>query len=142
MKKQAISVTLFLICAMIFTMAACGHKSYASLEEWYADNPSEKLEKMNFSEGSSTFSMGLSVEENVLIYKMNYGTRIFGNDELTNKLFTAMFDKAFIEDKERNNKIINQLADKSGIDASLISLRFEIYNPGETKPCYQKTYPE
>ena len=142
MKKQASFVTLFMICAMILTMVACGRKSYASLEEWYADNPSEKLEKMNFSEGSSTASMGLSVEENVLVYKMNYGTRIFGNDEMINKIFTATFDKAFIEDEERNNKIIKQLADKSGIDASLISLRFEIYNPGETKPCYQRTYPE
>lgn len=142
MKKQARFVTLFLICAVMLTMAACGHKSYASLEEWYADNPSEKLEKMTFSEGSSKASIGFSVEKNVLVYKMNYGTQIFGNDDMINKIFTATFDKAFLEDKERNNQIIKQLADKSGIDASLISLRFEIYNPGETKPRYQRTYPE
>lgn len=142
MKKQHKRVVFLLICAMLLTMAACERKTYASLEEWYADNPSEKLAKTTFTEGSTKASVGISIEENTIVYKMNLGTKVIGRDELTDKVFIATFDSALAGDKSGNDKLIKQISDKSGIDASLISIRFEIYNPGETKPCYKKTYPE
>lgn len=141
MKKLYKRIVFFVLCAMMLTMSACGRKSYASVEEWYADNPSEKLDQMNFSASSTKASVSISFEGNVIVYKMNLGTKTLGKDDLTDKIFTAAFDSAF-SDQSSNDKVINQISANSGIDASLISIRYEIYNPGETKPCYKKTYPE
>lgn len=142
MKKQHKRVVVLLICAMMLTLAACGRKTYTSLEEWYADNPSEKMEKQSFSEESNTASVGISIEGNTIVYKMNLGTKITGRDELTDSIMLLTFDSALAGDKSGNDQLIKQISDKSGIDASLISIRYELYNPGEKKPCYNKTYPE
>ena len=37
---------------------------------------------------------------------------------------------------------IAQLAEASGIEASFISVRYEMYNPGEDTPSYTYTYPQ
>lgn len=142
MKKQSGFLLFIMTCIILLTMTACGHKSYATLEEWYADNPSKKLDELNFSEGGTKASVGISIEGNVIVYKMNLGTKTIGRGDMMDKVFTAVFDSAFADDKSNNDKVIKQLSSDSGIDASLISIRYEIYNPGESTPCYTKTYPE
>lgn len=141
MRKYFKYFAFLLACTMALTMTACERKTYTSLEEWYADNPSKKLSDTTFTAGSTKASAGVSIEGNVIVYQLNTGAKVFGKGEMTDAIMTAVFDSAFAENQSNNDKLIEQLSADSGIDASLISIRYEVYNRGETTPAYIMTYP-
>lgn len=129
-----ITVCLFLV--------GCGRK-YANLEEYIQSNPMpDAFTDMSVSSEDIHISMDLSVSENTVIMKMQADRAIFGEDENINSKIRAGMDRYFAtEDATASlNSGIDQLAEASGIDASLIAVRYEMYNLGESTPAYVFTY--
>lgn len=142
MTKHRKRVVFFLICTMMLMITACEQKkSYATLEEWYADNPLPESEiHSTFYAGSLSGKMDIIIEENELIYKCTMSKKIFGEDEKMDELYTKVIENTFSQQKDEFNKIINDISVISGIDASQISLRYEYYNPGDPVPFYSQSF--
>lgn len=141
MKKLYKSVVIILACAMVLMMAACGRKSYSSLEEWYSDNPTyeKTLQTMLSLQKMESLSMKFSIEENNLVYRYTYNYQVFGLDSLTD----AYIRKTIYDGIEAQNssftQTIDNIAKESGIDADSLAVQLEYYNPGETTPGYTHT---
>lgn len=133
-------MALIMTCVILLTFTAC-FKSYATLEEWYADHPSQQISPMKFSANGVSASVELSIEENVVVYKAFMSQKTIGEDPQTDSTYKSYFDSSFTNQQTTFHKMISQLSSESGIDASMISIRYEIYNPGESTPCYSFVYP-
>ena len=141
MKKQTRFLSFFMVCIILFTMTACGQKTYSTLEEWYADNPLPESETHSTYQGDGfSGTIDITIEENELIYKCTLSKKIFGVDAKMDEIYKEYFDKSFSQQQATFNEIINNISSTSGIDASLISLRYEYYNPGDSTPFYSKSF--
>lgn len=140
MKKHTRILALVLALAMML-MTGCGKKTYATAEEWYDANPlaaSAINMAMNAEDGGD--QMSFDVEGNTVIYGLTMEEAIFGESEELDATYTAYFDEAFEADSATYTEIITELSDLCGIASSELSVRIEIYNPGESEPGYTKTF--
>ena len=141
MKKHLRVFTSLLALSMLF-MTGCGQKNYRTIEEWYNDNPSLRssinTELENADEDGETSAM--IIEDNTLVYSIQLEEKVFGESEEDDAICKAFFDETFEAEKETYVSIIPDLADLSGVPESSISVRIEIYNPGESSPSYTKTF--
>lgn len=141
MKQLNRSVAIVLICAMMLMMAACEQtKSYATLEEWYADHPlSEDLtHKVIKEEGlpSLTLARDMIIAGNEIIFKCTFSKKVFGEDEKLDEIYFKAVDKAAYEEQDNIKELIKILSERSGIAKSQISVRYDFYNPGDPTPSY------
>lgn len=137
-KKAAI---LILTLSMIMVMVGCASKTYANLEEWYADNPREASSVnavLNQSNSSSDMSMEFAIEDNKIIFRYKLNEKLFGLDDETDRILKSTLDNNL--EVQRNNFIqsIDSVSRASRIDASLISVHLDYYNPGDTEPCFSQ----
>lgn len=137
-KKAAI---LVLTLSMIMVMVGCASKTYASLEEWYDNNPqaaSSVNASLNQVNTSSDMSMEFAIEGNKIIYRYKLNEKIFGLSDETDQILKSTLDNSL--EAQRNNfiKSIDSISLGSGIDASLISVHLDYYNPGDTEPCFSQ----
>ena len=145
MNKRTRSLRTILVLALVVMamfVAGCG-KKYATLEEFLNDNPEAK-NSLNASMSSSDGTATLEVSGNTLIMKAYYAEQVWGINEVTDAKLRLQMDKYF-EGSSVQSKLsrsIDQVAAGSGIDASLLSARYEFYNPGDTTPSYTYTYPQ
>jgi len=142
MKKHVRIFALVLTLSMMLLTACGGKKTYSTVEEWYDDNPALRTFINagidNAEEDGDDLAM--IVEDNTLIYSVKLEEKMFGESEEMDATYKAFFDESFEAEKEEYVSIIPDLADMSGVPESSISIRIEIYNPGETTPSYTKTF--
>lgn len=142
MKQLNKSVAIILICAMMLMLAACEQtKTYATVEEWYADNPPlpEDFTHAVIKEEGLSATMDIFFEGNVMICKGTMSKTIFGEDEKMDEIYFKVLDNVIYKSQTKISDIISTLSVRSGIDASQISVRYEFYNPGATTPSYSKS---
>lgn len=138
------------IFALVFTLSvmlltACGgKKTYSTVEEWYDDNPALRTFINAGIENAeeSGDDLAMVIEDNTLIYSVVLEEKMFGESDEMDKLYKQFFDESFEAEKDEYVSIIPDLADLSGIPESSISVKIEIYNPGESTPSYTKTFDE
>lgn len=137
-KKVAI---LVLTLSMIMVMVGCASKTYASLEEWYADNPqaaSSVNASLNQVNTSSDMSMEFAIEGNKIIYRYKLNEQLFGLRDETDQILKSTLDESLEVQRDNFIKSIDSISLASGIDASLLSVHLDYYNPGDTEPCFSQ----
>lgn len=137
-KKAAI---LILTLSMIMVMVGCASKTYANVEEWYADNPQEANAvntMLRQSNTSNDMSMEFAVEGNKIIFRYKLNEKLFGLDDDTDRILKSTLNNNL--EIQRNNFIqsIDSVSRASRIDTSLISVHLDYYNPGDTEPCFSQ----
>lgn len=142
MKKLNKLTATILACAMMLMMAACGSKSYSSLEEWYLDNPAyeKTMQTMLNSQKTEGLSMEFDIKDNNLVYRYIYDNQVFGQSEEIDAAAKEMLDSALEQQKSNFTQGIDEIAKASKIDASTISVVLEYYNPGESTPSYSQSF--
>lgn len=131
----------FLAVIWIF-LTGCGQK-YSSLEEYSRHSPlPDDFTQTDLSGDGIHLTLELSVSGNTVIMKMYADKTIFSNDPAVNATVSEAMDRYFADEKLRSsmNDGIDRLALSSGIDASQITVRYEIYNPGADTPSYSYSY--
>ena len=134
-------VAILFVMAYLF-MIGCGQK-YTNLEEYLQANPMPDAFTEIFMSGDNvSFTMDMEVSQNTIIMKMLSDKAIFSSDASINAKIKAAMDEYFNTDsaKASLDSGIDRFAEASGIDASLISVRYDMYNPGESIPSYSYTY--
>lgn len=141
MKQLNKSTAIILVCVMMLMMAACGSKSYSTVEEWYADNPAaqKSMKAMVEDESTKELTIEFDVKENQLIYRYIYGEKIFGQSEEIDVAAKKMLDSGIEQTRSTHIQAIDQIARSSKIDAGKISIVMEWYNPGASTPGYSLT---
>lgn len=141
MKKFNKLTAIILACAMMLMMAACGSKTYSSLEEWYSDNPAyeKTMQTMLSSQKADGLSMEFDIQDNSLVYRYIYDQAVFGQSEEIDAAAKELLDSALEQQKSNFTQGIDEIAKASKIDASTISVVLEYYNPGESAPSYSQT---
>lgn len=132
---------LLLSGIMMLVMASCGSKDYASLEEWYNDNPAyqKTMESMLSSQQTDGLTMEFDIKSNDLVYRYIYDDQVFGKSDDVDAAAKEMLDSALEQQKNNFTQAIDQIAKASGIDAGSLSVVLEYYNPGESAPSYSQT---
>lgn len=138
MKKYFRLLALTLVVVMAMGMTGCGKKSYANLEAWYNANletVQEVEDELNTS--SPDCEVSLYVENNTIVYKFVYAEMLC---DITNaeemELVKSIFDESLDADKDTYTELIDSLAADSGVSG--ISVRIDIFNPGEEAAFYTK----
>ena len=145
-KKKPLAMTLVLTMLVVLSLftAGCGKKTYSTLEEFLQDNPAAQstLDAMSTSDSNGTAK--LEVTGNTIVVKTYSNETLFGKDAQLDIQMKAYMDQYFsgADIKKQTDSSISQFAQASGIDASLISVRYEMYNPGASTPSYTYTYPQ
>ena len=137
-KKAAILILAF---SMIMVMAGCASKTYASLEEWYANTPqavSSVEAGINQVGASSDMSVEFAIEGNKIIYRYKLNEKIFGLDDETDGILKSTLENGLEIQRDNFIKSIDSVSLGSGIDSSLISIHLEYYNPGDTEPYFSQ----
>lgn len=137
-KKAAI---LVLALSMIMVMIGCASKNYASLEEWYTNNPqavSSVNAGLNQVNTSSDMSMEFAIEGNKIIYRYKLNEKIFGLSDKTDQILKSTLDDSLEAQRDNFIKSIDSVSLASGIDASLLSVHLDYYNPGDTEPYFSQ----
>lgn len=140
MKKQFRILALVLALSMAL-MTGCGKKTYATAEEWYSSNPAASafMTAMVEAEDESG-NMTFGISGNTVVYGLTMDEAVFGQDAETDTALKEYFDAAFDQETATYQQIITELSEACGIAASELSVRIEIFNPGETTPGYTKTF--
>ncbi|MDE7251928.1 MAG: DUF4854 domain-containing protein [Acetatifactor sp.] len=137
-KKAAI---LVMTLSMIMVMVGCASKTYADLEEWYADNPREASAVnagLNQVNSSGEMSMEFAIEGNKIIYRYKLNEKLFGLDAETDRILKSTLDNNLEVQRDNFIKSIDSISSASRIDASLLSVHLDYYNPGDTEPCFSQ----
>ena len=137
-KKAAL---LALALSMIMAIAGCAPKTYASLEEWYAANPravSSVEAGLNQANTSSGMSMEFAIEGNKIIYRYKLSEKLFGLDDEKDRALKSTLDSNLEIQRDNFVKSIDTLSHSSGVDAGLLSVHLEYYNPGDTEPYFSQ----
>lgn len=137
-KKAAI---LVLTLSMLMAMVGCASKTYASLEEWYADNPQAvRSVEAGLSQASASGEMSVefAIEGNKIIYRYKLNEQLFGLGDETDRILKSTLDNNLEVQRDNFIKSIDSISLGSGIDASLISVHLDYYNPGDTEPCFSQ----
>lgn len=140
MKKHLRIFALVLALSMVL-MTGCGKKTYATAEEWYTSNPAAAafMTAMVEAEDESG-SMTFAINGNTVVYGLTMDEAVFGVDAETDAALKEYFDAAFDQETATYQQIITELSNTCGVAASELSVRIEIFNPGETTPGYTKTF--
>ncbi|MCM1092166.1 MAG: DUF4854 domain-containing protein [Butyrivibrio sp.] len=138
-KKAAILILTLSI--MIMTLVGCAAKTYANLEEWYNDNPkatSQVQAGLNQANTSDDMSVEFAIEDNQIIYRYKLNEQLFGLDDETDRILKSTLENNLNVQRDSFIQSIDDIALGSGIDASLISVHLEYYNPGDTTPVFSQ----
>lgn len=134
--------TIFVLAlSMIMVIAGCASKTYASLEEWYADNPkavSSVEAGLNQASASGDMSVEFAIEGNKIIYRYKLNEKLFGVNDETDRILKSTLDNNLEAQRSNFTKSIDSISLGSGIDASLISIHLEYYNPGDAEPSFSQ----
>lgn len=138
MKKYFRLSALMLVVVMVIGMAGCGKKSYANLEAWSNDNIEAMQEVEDELNGMSTdCEVSLYAENNTIVYKFVYAEMLC---DVTNAqemgLIKSVFDQSLDADKDTYTELIDSLSEDSGVSG--ITVRVDIFNPGEETPFYTR----
>lgn len=141
LKKISLLVTLMMLALFV---AGCGRKTYASLEEYVQSNPiPETFTNMSSSSDGVGIDVKVEFSGNTAIAKCTYSETFFGVSAAQDAQLQAALDQAFSTESQKGqlDKSIQDFAQASGIDASLITIRYEFYNPNASTPSYSISYP-
>lgn len=140
MKRNTKVTVLLFTLALLFVMAGCGKKTYATVEEWYDDNPavSATLTRAINSNGDSE-NISIAIEDNNIIYRTVMDEAIFGLTKETDVMYTQVFDNILSKGEASLKSNIDEIAQSTGVDASKITIIYEVYNPGASTPGYTKS---
>lgn len=135
-------VSMIFLAVMCVFMISCSQK-YSTLEEYLQSNPMpDTFTNMTLNGGDINMSMNPEVSENMIILKMVSDRTIFGEDESVNAGIRNELDQYFnsADAQSSLNASIDRLAAASGLDATLISVRYEMYNPDSGICSYSYLY--
>lgn len=76
--------------------------------------------------------MSIYCEGNVIVYKLEMYENLFDGGEQMNALIKTTFDSMFEEQRDTYINLIDNVSENCGIDASMISIRIDIYDPTTT----------
>lgn len=137
MKKYAKISAIIMMFAVILIMTGCGKKTYSSLEDWYNSNPAmAKVLDTMVNKDMEGGKMSIDIKENVIIYRLDMDEAIFGISEDMDNAYKQALDGELEKEHATYVGVIDDVAKASGISASKITLRYEIYNPGASTPGY------
>lgn len=139
MKKYAKISAIIMVFAVMFVLAGCGKKTYATVEDWYAANPAMAgfLDVM-MNQDMEGGKISVDIKENVIIYRLDMDEAIFGISQEMDTAYKNALDGELEKEHDTYVGVIDDVAKTSGVSASKITLRYEIYNPGATTPGYTK----
>lgn len=140
--KSNTKVSLALLTlVMLFVMAGCGKKTYASVEEWYTADPSTAA-IVNSSLGSSMDggTVSMEIKENTITCRIEMDEAMFGLDADMDAIYKEALDDAFSQDEESIKSYIDEMAAETGVDAGKITVTYAVYNPGEDAPSYSISF--
>lgn len=141
MKKNTRTTAVLFTLALLFVMAGCGKKTYASLEEWYNDNPvTAAIVNSAISSSTDSGNVSMDIKGNTITYHIEMDEAIFGLDPEMDAIYKSTLDQAFSQDEESIKDFIDETADAAGVDASLITVTYAAYNPGEDTPGYSISF--
>ncbi|MDE6015460.1 MAG: hypothetical protein K2H41_07180 [Acetatifactor sp.] len=141
MKRNAKVTVLLFTLALLFVMAGCGKKTYATVGEWYDDNPAAAAAITRAINASGNGeSMTIAIEENNIIYRIVMDEETFGSSEEMDAFYAQVFDEMLSADEASIKKNIDAIAQDTGVDASKITIIYEVYNPGASTPGYTKSF--
>ncbi|MBR1703013.1 MAG: hypothetical protein IJ716_13870 [Lachnospiraceae bacterium] len=135
------ALKLLLLMMISVFIIGCGSKKYASLEEYVKSNPSVQAE-LDKTLSSSDGTGKSEISGNTIIMKMYYKEQAWGLDASIDSQLKSLMDQYFDKASATLDQSISQIAQESGVDASLISFRYEYYNPNAESPSYTYTYPK
>lgn len=139
-KSSKVTVVLFTL-ALLFMMAGCGKKTYASVEEWYNADP-KTAAIVNASLGSSMdgATVSMVIKENNITCKIEMDEAMFGQDPEVDAVYKEALDEAFSQDEDSVKSYIDEMAAETGVDASKITVTYAVHNPGESTPGYSISF--
>lgn len=139
-KNTKVAVVLFTF-ALLFVMAGCGKKTYASVEEWYNADPKTSA-MVNSAIGSSMdgATVSMEIKENSITCRIEMDEAMFGLDPEVDALYKSTLDDAFSQDEDSVKAYIDEMASATGVDASKITVTYAVYNPGESTPGYSISF--
>lgn len=141
MKRNTRTIAALFTLALLFVMAGCSKKTYASLEEWYNDNPvTAAIVNSAISSSTDSGNVSMDIKGNTITYHIEMDEAIFGLDPEMDAIYKSTLDQAFSQDEESIKDFIDETADAAGIDASLIIVTYAAYNPGEDTPGYSISF--
>lgn len=143
MQKQNRSTKALLVVAlMVVSMLFAGcKKSYSSLEDYVKDYP-DVLTVLNQSMTNSDVTGKSEVTGNTIVMKLYYNKTVWGQNDSVDAQMKSILDQYFDNSASQLEQSRNEIAQGSGVEASLISFRIESYNPDATTPSYTYTYPK
>lgn len=141
MKRNAKVTVILFTLALLFVMAGCGKKTYATVEEWYDDNPAAAaaITRAINASGSGE-GMSIAIEKNNIIYRIVMEEETFGLSPEKDSLYAQLYDSMLSADEASIKKNIDAIAQDTGVDAGEITIIYEVYNPGASTPGYTKSF--
>lgn len=137
MKKFTRVLAMVMALVMMMLAAGCGEKKYTTVEDWYNDNTDEFAEiEEQLNSSSSDGKLSLYCEGNVIVYKLEMNEALFNGDADTNALIVSTFDSMFEAQKDTYTSLIDSVAEECKIDASKISVRIDVFDPGAAEAGY------
>lgn len=137
MKKFTRVLAMVMALVMMMLAAGCGEKKYTTVEDWYNDNTDEFAEiEEQLNSSSSDGKLSLYCEGNIIVYKLEMNEALFNGDADTNALIVSTFDSMFEAQKDTYTSLIDSVAEECKIDASKISVRIDVFDPGASEAGY------
>lgn len=108
------------------------------MEDWYKENREEFAAiEDEANAGSTDGKLTIYCEGNVSVYKLEMYDNLFDGGEEMNALIKTKFDSMFEEQRDTYINLIDNVSENCGIDASMISVHIDIFDPTTTdKPGY------